>query len=599
MQDKLQLSVKIDIAGALAVGATPPVSNKFKLVITNQGATIRQPDDGNRFILYLAGTLGSSEADLFLDDIDARQSGIMVPKGWRADWKFSAKDKSIFAVQIYTFNDPILQQGAAPLTIEFSKIKSKTAPGQARLGFGTDLAQPLQPLIIEKDNPKPGIIALYSDPPTGTQNLPGQDVTLKWRTFQLIDRKLEEVGIPDPLPATFDADEGFYTVSGLSVGASFRLSGYGPELVRQDIATNVVSAGWHARPHTIRQGDPGYPQPADEDQAASLEKAYGANGLTLEPTEIVNADDDRLYGIFRYTFQDQETALLFQTSTAFGRWSLVETSVPGQQRAIPEGFSESSGVYFDDHLWLIGGSQIDPDNTSNLVWRLDTTKGTWENLGQADWTERMGHAVLVFQNQIWVMGGRDSAGNALNDIWKRNASSPKWTPVTEHAAWKPRCLFHPTVFKDQIWLYGGVKEPLSSDLYDDLYVYPSSNDSGGWEQLKLTDIIGDGSGKPVASCLQVFRNRIHLFGKFRRIGDTGSVDYLAFTLDPEIEDWESFPVEGLKGWGGVNTFSYQVLSFQGKFLIAKALGYDKTDISLRVYVPLTASELAAQGVFRK
>jgi hypothetical protein len=48
--------------------------------------------------------------------------------------------------------------------------------------------------------------------------------------------------------------------------------------------------------------------------------------------------------------------------------------------------------------------------------------------GQADWTERMGHAVLVFQNQIWVMGGRDSAGNALNDIWKRDASSPKWTP---------------------------------------------------------------------------------------------------------------------------------------------------------------------------
>jgi Kelch motif len=600
MPDQPQLAAKIEITGKLAVGANPPASNKFKLVITNQGPTIPRPQDGTRLILYLTGTLGSGEADLFLNDADARLSGTTVPKGWRADWKFSGKGKNTFAVQIYTFNDPVMREGEL-LTIGFSKITSKTGPGQALLAFGTDLRQPLQPLVIEKGEPQSGIIAFYSDPPAGTQNLPGQDVTLKWRTFRLGNRKLEQVGVTDPLPANFDEDEGSYTASDISVGTSFTLSGYGPPPDDQTIDVTVVNSGWHERKHTIRQGDPGYPQPADEDQATALE-GVRKKGLTLEPTEIINANNVRLYGVFRYTFQQRENALLFETDQAFARWNLVDSSVPGQQGSIPEGFSTSPGVYFDDHLWLIGGSQIDPDRTSNVVWKFDPGEGLWENVGPADWSERMGHAVLVFQNKIWVMGGRDSSGNALNDVWTRDASSPKWTRViAKGKIWAPRCLFRPTVFRNQIWLYGGAKEPFSNELYNDLYVYPSNNSADDWEQLKNTDSINQGpNGRvraPVASCLQAFNDRICLFGKFRSIQTTdGSeiVEPVAFWLnDREQGTWEPFTTERLEGWGSSNTFSYQVLNFQDRFLIAKALGYDRPNPALKIYVPPSPVPLAA------
>lgn len=596
MPDKPQLTAKIDIAGKLAVGPNPPASNKFKLVITNQGPTIPRPQDGTRLILYLTGTLGSREADLFLNDADARLSRTTVSKGWRADWKFSGKSKNTFAVQIYTFNDPIMKEGAL-LSIEFSKITSKTGPGQVQLGFGTDLTQPLQPLVIDKVASEPGIIAFYSDPPAGTQNLPGQNVTLKWRTFQLGNRKLEQVDVTDPLPTNFDEDEGSYTATDISADTSFTLSGYGPPPDDQTIAVKVLKSGWYDRKHTILQGDPGYPQPADEDQATALE-GFRKNGLPLEPTEIVNADNVRLYAVFRYTFQQQENALLFETDHAFARWNLVDSSVPGQQGSIPEGFSTSPGVYFDDHLWLIGGSQIDPDRTSNVVWRLDPGKGIWENLGPSGWSERMGHAVLVFQNKIWVMGGRDSSGNALNDVWMRDASSPKWTRViAKGKTWAPRCLFRPTVFRDQIWLYGGVKEPLSNELYNDLYVYPSNKPPDDWEQLKITDVISEGTNGPVASCLQVVRDRVCLFGKFRSIQTTDAseiADPMAFSLvDREQGLWEPLPSDELKGWGGSNTFSYQVLNFQDKFLIAKALVYGRPNRVLKIYVPPSAIEVAA------
>jgi hypothetical protein len=252
---------------------------------------------------------------------------------------------------------------------------------------------------------------------------------------------------------------------------------------------------------------------------------------------------------------------------------------------IPEGFASSPAIYFDDHIWLIGGSQIDPDNTSNVVWRLNPGSDplTWQNLGPSAWQPRMGHAVLPFKNEIWLMGGRDSSGNALNDVWTCGASGSPWQCKTKAADWSPRCLFRPAVLRDEIWLYGGMKEPFSSQLYGDLYRYSS----GKWKKEEKVGILKDRS--PLASCLVVFRNILRLFGKFRSInpGDRSElVEPLAFSLsNPGTGAWESFEVEGLKGWGGVNTFNVQVLDFKDQMLVAKALAYDHPNVEMKIYVP--------------
>lgn len=576
------VTAKIEITGDLRVGVSPQPPNKFKLVITNNGDEVPQPDTG-QLNFYLAGTLGSLESALFLNQDDARNCTRVVPSGWSADWDFP--DDNTFRLQIYTFNDPILTQNQQ-VTIEFLQVISRTPPGKASLDFGSDL-EALQPLVpIGKTAAKPGIIAFYSDPPTGVQNLPGANVTLKWSTFDLADRKLEEVG-GDELSPDFSEDEGSYRYPDLSADTTFMLSGLGagPPRVEQKLTLRVLKSGWYDRKNVLVEGDPGYPHPEDQSEADALKKKD--KGFELEPLELLSANDQQLYGVFRYWFQQAEIAFLFQTQNLFGRWKLVKCSVPDQDDMIPEGFATSPAIYFDDSIWLIGGSQIDPDNTSNNVWRLNikSTSPTWQNLGPADWLPRMGHAVVLFRNEIWLMGGRDSSGNALNDVWTCGASG-SWQCKTKSAEWSPRCLFRPAVLNDEIWLYGGMKEPFASQsfLYSDLYRYSPA--AGKWRKEERVPI---NNRNPLASCLVVFRNTLRLFGKFRSINPTDRselVEPLAFSLSsPSTGAWESLPVEGLQAWGGVNTFNVQVLNFKNQMLVAKALAYDQPNVVMKVYVP--------------
>lgn len=560
----------------IIVGEPDPNENKFELVITDLDTSAKPPT------FYLSGTFGPDEKDLFLNRTDAEEckSATVLPANWMGSWTFK-ENNGTFELKIYTYARTI--QGPL-LRIEFGKVTSKTTAGNASLAFRTDPdpKKPLQTLSLEKKTPlQPGIIAFYSDPPEGTQNLPGATVALKWVTFGLTDLKLVE------LKAKIGVNERNRGSRQVPVGAidqRFTLEGFGGVRPVSDyITVSVLQSRWYDRAYKLVPGDPAYPEDADSNEKV----------LELQPTEIINANDACLYGVFRHVFNGSERALLFKADNPFARWDLVESSVRGQQgRRIPDDASESPGVYWDDRIWLVGGSQIDPNpgRASNLVWRLDPNSGenpSWENLGPAGWRERMGHAVLVFQNQIWVMGGRDEAGNALNDVWRLNKSSTNWERVAEHAEWAPRCLMHPTVWNDQIWLYGGVAEPFSSIVHDDIWVYPRSG--GAWVKQSITDVINK-SGTPVSSSLQVFGKpeKVHLFGNFRTIESRDSSEVVkpcAWSLDDvRTQTWVPFPNEGLKDWGGSTTFSYQMINFKNIYLMAKALDYRRTTNVLKIYV---------------
>jgi hypothetical protein len=446
-------------------------------------------------------------------------------------------------------------------------------------------------LEITKVKPLDGAILFFSsDPPEGTKILRDQKVTFRWHTIDLKERQLLRNGIPVD-GAKFGGDEGSHTES-ISKDTFFTLVA-GP--YNRVIHVVVLPVGWHPEELMILPGDVTLPvaeSPAYKVEMAALRNYKKEKGsLKLEPTEIINANNNCLYGVFRFKLLEKETTLIFETGETFGQWTPVKC-------AVPEGFNESPAIYFEDQICLVGGSQIDPDHTSNIVQRLDPKKGTSPKSEQASWSARMGHAVLVFNNEIWVMGGRDSAGNTLSDIWKTTTKDAgympgktplPWVEVKEAPGgkrWSPRCLFHPAVFKGQIWVYGGVKEPFSRDVYSDLWVYPSSNASNGWEKLNITSRL-EKQGDPVASCLQVFRGKLHLFGKFRdRDDSSGLGKTLAFSLDESIDRgrWDDFPSDNLKGWGSPHSFSWQVLNFKDQYLMAKALILGKSVTDLQLYV---------------
>jgi hypothetical protein len=577
MAEQPNLKASIEIAGTFKVGANPQPANQFTLKITNLGGPVQRTDKIPH--LYLKGRLGSEEEALFLDEGDARDCVQTIPADWKADWNFSGN--GIFSLVMYTFNSTLFNKGDV-LEIDLAAVVSKTAPGDADLEFDTDFSSLQQDISISKVADKPDIISFHSDPPEGVQNLPGENVTLKWRTYKLNNLELTQVGIADPLVCDFGQPEGARTITSVSADMEFRLRGYdGPRPVDRTLSVRVLRNDWYDMRNVILEGDPGYPSRERDGEDETPRK-----GFVLEPTLLLNAGDQRLYGLFRHEFQGNKRALLFQTENPFGGWDFVQSSVPDQEGFIPDGFSGSPGIYFNDKIWLMGGSQIDPGNTSNGIWCLDMKgEGFWKKLPDAVWSKRMGHTVLEFNNAIWVMGGRDEGGNALNDVWTFDAASGQWTSQGQ-AAWPPRCLFSPAVYEKQIWLYGGATEPFSAELYDDLYAYSS----GRWDKKEMTGIIrGNESRKPIASCLQVFQDRLCLFGKFRTVSavdKSAIVESLAFSLsDPLAKTWSRFSSDRLQNWWGDKTFSYQLVNFRDKMLIAKALGYKEPNPVLKVYIP--------------
>ena len=595
MAEQSSIQAKLDIHGSFKLGPNPQPSNRLDLSITNAGDPVRL--NPNK-CFYLKGFLGTGAKALFLNETDAQKCVKTSPKDWKLVWDFSEKDQDEFSLKIFSFKSFQTNQ---TVKISLSQVISKTDPGGAAvLQFTTDFGDGSLELTVPKTIDAPGIIYFYSDPPDGVQNLPGDSVTLKWRTYKLTNRELTQAGIGDPLPCEFENDEGATTIPSVTADANFRLKGYdGSKPIERELSVNVLRSGWYDTKHIMQEGDPGYPTSLDEGDFNALEQV--GNRYELEPTLLLNANDQWLYAIFRYRFQEKEHALIYRTTNPFGGWRLVDAQVPGE-------VSTSPGVYYQNHIWLIGGSQIDQQRRSKSVWRLNPSHNQdvrkWEQCADAKWPARMGHALVVFENKIWVIGGRDDGGNALNDVWwtcinEQGDSLKTWTELKEapdgsKTSWRARCLVNPEVFDDRIWLYGGALEPSSAELFDDLFTIRPDADMNYYifEAKKITDVVaGSESRKPIASCLQVLGGKLHLFGKFRTTAESDGSRFdepIGYRLsDPETGTWERFPSDGLGTWGTHTTFSYQALNFKDRMLVAKALpaSYRKPNPILKVYIP--------------
>ncbi len=113
-----------------------------------------------------------------------------------------------------------------------------------------------------------------------------------------------------------------------------------------------------------------------------------------------------------------------------------------------------SGAVFDGRIWILGGqeSRPGPDLMHSDVWSSPDGVNWAQEVGAAGWTPREGHATVVFNNKLWVLGGWDF--DHLNDVW----SSPdgvNWTQELAAAPWEPRAGHTATVFRGRIWVIGG------------------------------------------------------------------------------------------------------------------------------------------------
>jgi hypothetical protein len=153
-------------------------------------------------------------------------------------------------------------------------------------------------------------------------------------------------------------------------------------------------------------------------------------------------------------------------------------------RMTPTGsvFSPRDGhalVVFNDRLWVLGGwsnpSGVTDMNerlndvwssADGVTWRLETTA--------AAFAARVGHAAVAFGGKLWVIGGSIASG-ATNDVWS-SSDGVAWSQATASASFAPRYSHRAVTFNDAMWVIAGG----TATTYDDIW---RSTDGTTWTQV--------------------------------------------------------------------------------------------------------------------
>jgi hypothetical protein len=129
---------------------------------------------------------------------------------------------------------------------------------------------------------------------------------------------------------------------------------------------------------------------------------------------------------------------------------------------------------FDNRIWVIGGRN-NAGTIYNDVW-FSADGETWtQATAAAPWTGRQGGMLCAFGNKMYYMGGLDAGGNLRNDVWA-SSDGVLWTLLTSSAAWAPRSTAGLVANSNGMFLVGGITTTAKNDIW-------FSSDGATWAQL--------------------------------------------------------------------------------------------------------------------
>ena len=110
----------------------------------------------------------------------------------------------------------------------------------------------------------------------------------------------------------------------------------------------------------------------------------------------------------------------------------------------------------NNKLWVIGG--YDGENKNDVWSSIDGV--SWIQItSNAEFSKRQQHQVAVFDNKLWVVGGREGlSGDIKNDIWS-SINGITWNRVTDNAGILARTGHEVMTFDNKLWIIragGGV-----------------------------------------------------------------------------------------------------------------------------------------------
>jgi leucine-zipper-like transcriptional regulator 1 len=145
-----------------------------------------------------------------------------------------------------------------------------------------------------------------------------------------------------------------------------------------------------------------------------------------------------------------------------------------------------TSVVFNNEMWVIGGSDNRRNTTTGFEYVTQWYNDTWHSTNGSDWTQgtgnaafsgRSSHTSLVYNNAIWVIAG-DAGGLDVNDIWS-STDGVSWNQKTANAAFSKRWGHSSLVYNGKMWVIGGLGGNFPISYLNDVWY---STDGINWTQ---------------------------------------------------------------------------------------------------------------------
>ncbi|MBZ0137436.1 MAG: putative Ig domain-containing protein [Planctomycetes bacterium] len=183
-----------------------------------------------------------------------------------------------------------------------------------------------------------------------------------------------------------------------------------------------------------------------------------------------------------------------------------------------------NAISFNGKLWVVGGGNSDYTAEPDSVWFQESAE-VWSSVDGADWTlevvapfsPRLGHATVVFNGRMWVIGGGSDLGN--RDVWS-TADGVNWIQNTAMAQWSAREGLGAVVFNNRIYIMGGVWMGLErKDVWSsvDGVNWRLETNNPGWSKRRYPNVVS-------------FNNRMWLISGLHTVG---------MSLVPDLDIWSS------------------------------------------------------------
>lgn len=192
--------------------------------------------------------------------------------------------------------------------------------------------------------------------------------------------------------------------------------------------------------------------------------------------------------------------------------SIVEQFTAGQG----QGFS-----FYNGYLYAVIDDVLNSTTTSNS----SASGVTWIDGGATSWQPRKNFQLVLCNNVVYVIGGQDSTGAALNDVWSIQVGQG-WKLCTAAAPWPARYSFMAGYIGDKIYIIGGIQ---SGGVQTDVW---SSTDGSSWTEETTAFDLGTAplsAGGLYGAAAISADNGIYLLGGFDSAAN--EVDCTIFSTD--------------------------------------------------------------------